>query len=525
MATPAQMQERLGTVSFPVSCAAGTQPYFNRGVALLHDFWYAEARTQFERIVKADPKCAMAHWGLAMSSFHQIWDRPDAESRKLGWAQMQAAEALPVKTQREKDYIAALGAFYQPGTAEYPARIAAYSDAMGKLYAKYPEDVDAGAFYALSLLAAKSPTDMTQVQDEKAMAVLKPLFAKAPDNPGVVHYIIHACDNPAMAKEGLAAADHYGEIAQSGPHAFHMPGHIYSRLGLWSKDEASQLGSIKASREADARGESGLMDEPHSYDFLIYAYLQSGKDVQAKKELEASKEPLDKIAAMQGMGAGYMAGMIPYYRLKLPGFYALEMHEWKAAAGIEPVAGTRPATATLAYWLRAVGDGHLKQPEKARADLAKYDALVAEVRNSKDAYELEGTGTKIERDEMVAWVAYAEGKQEEALTAMRAAADLQDQVGQGEVDIPAREMLADMLLNFGKPKEALAEYEVALRLSPNRLNGLYGAAQAAEAAGEKAEAARYYSALLKSTDGGAGSARPEFAHAKSFVAGTERAAD
>ncbi len=525
MATSAQMQERLGTVSFPVSCGAGTQAYFDRGVALLHDFWYAEATKQFERIAKNDPGCAMAHWGLAMSSFHQIWDRPDAESRKLGWEQMQAAEALPVKTEREKDYIAALAEFYKPGPAEHPARIAAYSNAMGRLYAKYPEDVDAGAFYALSLLAAKTPDDLTQAQDRKAMVVLKPLFAKYPDNPGVVHYIIHACDNPAMAAEGLAAADHYGEIAQSGPHAFHMPGHIYSRLGLWQKDEASQLGSIAASQAAEKRGESGLMDEPHSYDFLIYAYLQSGEDVQAKKELEASKEPLDKIAAMQGMGAGYMAGMIPYYRLKLPGFYALEMHEWKAASGIEPVAGTRPATATLAYWLRVVGDGHLKEPEKARADLAKYDALVAEVQKSKDAYELEGTGTKIERNEMVAWVAYAEGNQEAALMAMRAAADLQDQVGQGEVDIPAREMLADMLLNFGKPKEALAEYAVALKLSPNRLNGLFNAGRAAEAAGEKGKAEFYYAALLKSTDGGAGSARPEFAHAKSFVAGTERAAD
>ena len=525
MATPAQMQERLGTVSFPVSCGVGTQAYFDRGVALLHDFWYEEARKQFERIVKSDPGCAMARWGVAMSTFHQIWNRPDAETRKLGWEQMQAAEALPVKTHREKDYIAALAGFYKPGAAEYPARIAAYSEAMGELYAKYPDDVDAGAFYALSLLAAKSPDDLTQTQDRKAMVVLKPLFAKYPDNPGVVHYIIHACDNPAMAAEGLAAADHYGEIAQSGPHAFHMPGHIYSRLGLWSKDEASQLGSITASQAAEKRGEGGLMDEPHSYDFLIYAYLQSGKDIRAKKELEASGAPLDMIAGMGENGSGHMEGMVPYYRLKLPGFYALEMQDWTSASAMEPVAGTRPATATLAYWFRVIGDGHLKEPEKARADLAKYDALVEEVRKSKDAYELEGTGTKIERDEMVAWVAYAEGKQAEALTAMRAAADLQDQVGQGEVDIPAREMLADMLLDFGKPKEALAEYEVALKLSPNRLNGLFNAGRAAEAAGEKEKAQFYYAALLKSTDGGVGSVRPEFAHAKSFVAGTERAAD
>ena len=524
MATAAQMQERLGTIDFPVSCEAGTQAAFDRGVALLHDFWYEEAQSQFERIEKADPKCAMAHWGVALSAFHQIWDRPSAATRKMGWEQMRAAETLPVKTEREKAYIAAVADFYRPGAEEFPARVEAYSAAMGRLYAQYPDDVDAGAFYALSLLAAKSPDDTPQAQDQKAMTVLRPLFVKYPDNPGVVHYIIHACDNPAMAKEGLAAADHYGEIAQAGPHAFHMPGHIYARLGMWPQDIASQVGSIKASQEAEARGESGMMDEPHSYDFLIYAEMQSGQDVRAKKALGESGEALNSIAAMQGGGAAYMAGMVPNYRVKLAGFYALEMHDWKTAAAIEPMAGSPADVATLAYWVRALADGHLKEPEKAKADLAKYDASIAEIRKGKDAYEADGTGTKIQRGEMVAWVSYAEGKQDEALTSMRAAADLQDKVGQGEVDIPAREMLANMLMDFGRPKEALAEYAVSLKLSPNRLNGLYGAAQAAEAAGEKAQASAYYAALLKSTDDGVGSARPEFAHAKSFVAGTERAA-
>ncbi len=492
--------------------------YFDRGVALLHDFWYDEAEKQFERIAKADPTCAMAHWGVAMSSFHQIWGRPSAEAMTSGWEHMQAAEALPVKTEREKDYIAALAAFFKPGKEEYPGRIAAYSDAMGKLYAKYPDDVDAGAFYALALLAAESPDDMSQTQEHKAMAVLTPLYAKYPDNPGVVHYIIHACDNPAMAAEGLAAADHYGEIAQSGPHAFHMPGHIYARLGLWSKDEASQLGSIAASQAAEKRGESGLMDEPHSYDFLIYAYVQSGQDIKAKKAVEASSELLDSMAGM-GKHVGHHGDMVPYYRLKLPGFYVLEMHDWKAASEIEPVAGTEPATATLAYWVRVIGNAHLKNAAGARADLAKYDALVDEVRKSKDAYMVEGINATMNRDEMLAWVAYAEGRQDEALQSMRAAADIQDKVGQGEVDIPAREMLADMLLDFGKPKEALAEFEVALKLSPNRLNGLFNAGRAAEASGDKAKAQFYYAALLKSTDGGTGSARPEFAHAKSFCGG------
>jgi hypothetical protein len=206
-------QERLGTVRFPVSCAAASQAPFDRGVALLHDFWYEAARAQFQRLAKSDSGCAMAHWGVAMSFFHQIWNRPDGESMKLGWAEMQKAQSRGADTARERAYIAALAGFYHPGAETYPARIAAYSVAMARVYTEYPDDVDAGAFYALSLLAAKAPDSTSVLQERQAMAVLKPLFAKNPDNPGVVHYIIHACDNPLMAVEGLAAADHYGEIA------------------------------------------------------------------------------------------------------------------------------------------------------------------------------------------------------------------------------------------------------------------------------------------------------------------------
>jgi tetratricopeptide (TPR) repeat protein len=516
--------ERLGTVSFPISCAAATQVPFDRGVALLHDFWYDEANRQFRMLVDNNPKCAMAHWGVAMSVFHQIWGRPSADSMKLGWAEIRKAQSIKGGTEREREYIAALAVFYKPGKAEYPARIDAYSDAMGKLYVKYPDDVDAGAFYALSLLADESPTDTTLAQEHKAMAVLTPLFVKYPDNPGVVHYIIHACDNPAMAAEGLAAADHYGEIAQSGPHAFHMPGHIYARLGLWPQDIASQRGSIQASQVAEAHGESGVSDEPHSYDFLIYAYLQSGQDIKAKAALKEASVAVNGLASMSGAGMNHMAGMVPYYRTKLPVFYALEMRDWKTAAAMEPVAGSTPETSTLVYWARSVAHGHLRQPEQAQADLAKYDELIAEIRKGKNAYEADGTSAKLTRNEIVAWTAFAANKQEDALTAMRSAADLQDKVGQGEVDIPAREMLADMLLELGRPKEALEEYAVALKLSPNRLNGLYGAGRAAEAAGEKAKAEFYYAALLKSTDNGSDSARPEFVHAKSFVGSLQMAA-
>ncbi|MGB7189369.1 MAG: hypothetical protein WBD10_04480, partial [Acidobacteriaceae bacterium] len=342
-------KERLGTVSFSVSCAPSTQASFNRGVALLHDFWYEESQPQFERILKRDPTCAMAHWGIAMSLFHQIWDRPNPAAMELGWAQMQSAQSPAAHTARERAYIAALADFYRPGPEPYQARIDAYSTAMGALYARYPKDVDAGAFYALSLLASEAPGDTSLSHNRKAMAVLTPLFARHPDNPGVVHYIIHSCDNPAMAAEGLAAANHYGEIAQSGPHAFHMPGHIYARLGMWPQDIAAQLGSIKASQVAEAHGESGILDEPHSYDFLIYAYLQSGQDARAKAALDRSAGVLTTIASMSGNGAGYMAGMIPYYRVKLAGFYELGMYDWKAAAALEPVAGSPPEDAALVY--------------------------------------------------------------------------------------------------------------------------------------------------------------------------------
>jgi tetratricopeptide (TPR) repeat protein len=513
--------EKLGVVSFPVSCSPSVQPQFNRGVALLHDFWYEEAKPQFEAIAKADPTCSMAYWGIAMSGFHQIWDRPDDATMKEAWAQIQKAQTPPAKTARERAYISALSDFFQPGKQDFQARIDAYSAAMGKLYEQFPDDVDAGAFYALALLADGKPDDTTLAQNRKAMTLVAPLFAKYPDNPGVVHYIIHACDNPAMASEGLAASDRYGEIAPSGAHAVHMPGHIYSRLGMWPQDINSQLGSIAAAEAADAKGKSSLMDEPHSYDFVLYAYLQSGQDANAKTALERNSAAVDRIAAMPGMGGDFMEGMVPYYRAKLPTFYALEMRDWRAAAALEPAAGAPPEIAMLTYWARTIGAGRLHQPEQARANLAKYDALVEEVKKGKHAYYVEGTGLKIGRGEMLAWTSFAAGKQDEALKHMREAADLQDKVGQGEVDIPAREMLADMLLEFHQPQQALAEYQVALKLSPNRFNGLYNAGQAAEAAGDKAKAEQFYSALLKSTDNGSQSARPEFAHVKSFVSSTQ----
>jgi tetratricopeptide (TPR) repeat protein len=512
--------EQLGKVSFSVSCSPSVRAPFNRGAALLHDFWYDEAQPQFERIAKSDPGCAMAHWGIAMSLYHQIWDRPDEHAMARGWKEMQAARVHPAKTAREREYVAALSGFFAPDKRDYRARVEGYSAAMSALYKHYPHDIDAGTFYALSLLAAVAPDDTSLTQEHKAMAVLNPLFVKYPDHPGVVHYIIHACDTPSLAPDGLAAAKHYGEIAATAPHAVHMPGHIFARLGLWQADIEANRASVAASRTADARHQSGAMDQLHSDDFLLYAYLQSGDDAAARAVMADAVAALDHFEGMPNMADHYMTGMFPYYRTEMPIFFGLEMRDWKSVSALEPLAGAPPETQTLTYWARAIAAGHLRQAQQARADLAEYDSLEEKVRKGRHAYFADSTGARISRGEMLAWIAFAEGNSTDALTQMRKSADLQDKVGQGEVDVPAREMLADILLELGQPQQALAEYKEALRLSPNRFNGLFNAGMAAEAIGDRAQAKSYYAALLQATDSGSRSARHEFDHVKAFDSST-----
>lgn len=510
--------EHLGTVSFPVSCSPAVQSEFNRGVALLHDFWYAEAEPQFERILKSDPGCSMAHWGVALSGFYQIWGRPDEGQLASGWKEMRKAQVTPPKTAREREYINALSNFFRPGKRDYQVRIDRYAADMGALYAHYPQDVDAGAFYALALLAAHTPNDTTLTQSRKALVILKPLWAKYPDHPGLVHYIIHACDTTSLAEEGLAAARHYGKIASSGPHAAHMPGHIFADLGLWQEDIDANLASIAASQAAEAGGQNGWMDQFHSDDFLVYAYLQIGQEARSREVTAASRQAIQHYQGMPAMAGSFMGGMFPYYQVKFPLIISLETRDWQAVHAIELVKGGRPDTQTQVYWARAIADGHLHQPQQARSDLAAYDALMDEVRKGDQAYTADSTGAQVGRGEMLAWVAAAAGDTAQAVKQMRASADLQDKVGPGEVDIPAREMLADILLESGRAQEALVEYKQSLQLNPNRFNGLYNAGKAAEAAGMQGEARTYYAALLKATDNGSHSAREEIGHAKAFVA-------
>jgi tetratricopeptide (TPR) repeat protein len=508
--------EHLGTVSFQISCIDSVRAPFNRGVALLHDFWYDEAERQFKKISSLDPSCAMAHWGAALSLYHQIWNRPDEKTLAEGREELRKAASPAAKTERERAYIAAADRFFKAGTEDYMSRVGAYSAAMADLYQHYPDDVDAGAFYALSLLATEAPDDTSNETERKALAVLDPLFAKFPDNPGIVHYTIHACDTPSLAQHGLAAARHYSEIAYSGAHAVHMPGHIFARLGMWPEDIRDQLASVQASQAAMARHESDGMDQFHSDDFLVYAYLQMGDDASAKKIVDGTSALISHYDAMPHMGS-FMRSMFPYYRAKFPVFYALETRDWKAAAALQPVPGAPPEDQMLTYWARIIAQGHLRRPAEAQASFATHEALLEQLKHGDHAYFADSTGAKIAHGELVAWVAFAEGRDDEALKNMRESADLQDKVGQGEVDIPAREMLADMLLESRRPGEALVEYRRSLELSPNRFNGLYHAGRAAEGAGDAVEARRYYAALLKSTDGNAQPPRPELEHARQFL--------
>jgi tetratricopeptide (TPR) repeat protein len=504
--------EKLGNVSFPISCAPDSQKPFERGVALMHSFGYEDAEAQFVEITQKDPVCAMAHWGVALSLFHQIWERPGEPALKRGWIEMEKAEKLGAKTDREQGYIAALSDFYRDyGTRDHMQRAAAYSNAMGKLYEHYPNDLEAGAFYGLSLLAAEPPAEKSLASRKKAVAVLNPIFLRQPDHPGLAHYIIHACDSPEMALLGLEAARRYAAIASSSAHAVHMPSHIFARLGLWQEDIDANLKSVALAHPAGEMYMHG--HELHAMHFLIYAYLQTGQEDAAKRVLDDSKQIIASAPK-----SGDDMGMLEYYGFAsahFPALYALEMRHWSDVAVLEPAEGAPAHLQTITYWARTIGAAQQGNLEAARSNAQKFDAAEDATRKTKDAYLLDGPD--FPRGEVHAWLAFADNKKDDALRQMREVADLQDKVGKREVDIPAREMLADMLLALNRPKEALAEYESALKTDPNRFNGLAGAAHAAEMAHQAEKANTYYARLLKNCDDGKNSDRPELARAKTMV--------
>lgn len=504
--------EQLGKVSFPVSCVSGSQKAFERGVALLHSFEYELAEEQFVEVAHNDPTCAMAHWGIAMSLFHQIWERPQDASLKRGAEEMARAQAIGARTPRERDYISALDTFYRnavPGTHLERAKV--YSDAMGKLYQQYPADLESGAFYALSLLAAERPDDASLAAEKQAVAVLAPLFERQPEHPGLAHYIIHACDSPQLAPMGLVAARRYADIASSSAHAVHMPSHIFARLGLWQEDIQANLKSVALAHPAAAMYMHG--HELHAMHFLVYAYVQTGQDEAARGIVEQSKQMAAAVHTGDDMG------MMSYYGLAaahFPALYDLEMRRWSDAAALEPAAGAPVYLQTITYWARTIAAAHLGDAAATRDNARKFDELQEATRKTKYAYVLEGPN--FSRDEVHAWLAFAEKRNDEAVRQMREVADRQDAIGKEEVDLPAREMLADMLLELHQPANALAEYEKSMKTDPNRFNALAGAARAAESLHQPARANAYYAQLLKNCDNGKYSTRAELVRAKAVVA-------
>ena len=505
--------EQLGKVSFAISCAPASQKNFERGVALLHSFGYEEAEHQFVEVARQDPTCAMAHWGTAMSLFHQIWERPQQSTLQRGQEEIRKAQTIGAKTERERAYISALAVFYRdPTTHDYLKQAAAYSEAMGLVYQQYPADLEAGAFYALSLLAAKPPGDTSLAAEKKAVAVLIPLFQKQPDHPGLAHYIIHACDSPQLAPLALDAARHYAEIAPSSAHAVHMPSHIFARLGFWQDDIQANLKSVALTQHSGAMYMRG--HELHAMHFLLYAYLQTGQDDAAKQVVEQAKQIVSTPP-----GNGDDTGMLEYYGFAaahFPALYDIEIRHWPDAAALQPGANASPHLQMITYWARTIASAHLGDVEATRQNMQRFTDAEEATRKSKYAYVLDGPNSA--RGEVRAWLAFAEKNTDQALQQMRQVADAQDKVGKAEVDIPAREMLADMLLELNQPDRALSEYEQSMKTDPGRFNALAGAARAAELAHQPAKANSYYAQLLKNCDDGRHSDRPELRSAKLVLA-------
>ncbi len=495
--------EVLGTVNFPTSCSAHAQPAFTRGVALLHSFWYEEAQKSFAEAAAADRHCAIARWGQAMSRYHQLWEHPSAKTLRQGWSEVQQAQRIATRDERERGYIAAPAAFYHPGQADYQARATAYADAMERLSAAHPEDHEAAIFYALALLASAPENDPAIKNRTQAAAVLERIFQSDPNHPGVAHYLIHAYDTPQMAPLGLAAARRYAQIAPSSPHALHMPSHIFTRLGLWQDSINSNLASIAATHKSEAMHMGGSGHQFHAMDFLVYAYLQNGHEADARRVM-------DEAAAL----ARGETGRWGYVFADFPARFALEQHHWPEAAALHPL----PADADnrdIIYWARALGAARTGNAEQAERELQQFDAARKQAGGAPARSR--GSNMEPERAEAVAWIAFARGRTSEAIAALRSAAVEEERTGLDSLAIPAREMLADMLLQANRPQEALEEYRNTLRLAPNRFNSIAGAAQAAEQAGDARLAFTYYAQLVNLCAGST-SDRPELNHARSLMA-------
>jgi tetratricopeptide (TPR) repeat protein len=498
---------QVGTVHFPTSCSPAAQKSIERGVAMLHSFWYEEAEKQFVQVEKDDPSCAIARWGVAMSHWHQLWNRPDQTAMAQGDSELKKAKSLH-STARERDYINALDVFYSHADRPFPKRALAYSKAMEKVSKRNPDDHEAAAFYGLSLLAAEPDHDKTNAYRLKAAAVLEKLFAEEPDHPGVAHYLIHTYDRPDMAEKGLPAARKYARLAPAAPHALHMPAHIFARLGLWQDDIDSNVASIAATQKEAAMNMGGAGHQFHAMDFLVYAYLQTGREQDAQKII-------DEVRAMPPMKDMYDMGFDPrFFALSAyPASYALELHDWNAAAQLTPIEGADDIVQSITYTARAIGAGHAGNVERVKKEIAKLEEIQKrlEPKRKSDQGEYESVSNEL----VVArgWLDFAQGNVDDAVKLLRTVADKEQGEAESSQGIPTHEMIADMLLQAKRPEQALAEYEITLKTNPGRFNALYGAATASAAIGKNDKAHDYYAQIVKNC-ADSKSDRAELKHAR-----------
>jgi tetratricopeptide (TPR) repeat protein len=518
--THAQHVEQLGSVQFANSCRAEAQEDFLRGLAFLHSFGYEEARRSFLAAAAADPRCAITQWGIAMTYYHPIWAPPTPDELAAGADAAAMAAAIPPGTERERAYVDAIGAFYRDaGKLDHKSRALAYEQSMAGVAARFPEDHEAAIFHALAILGNSPITDKTFAGQKRAAAILNGLLPLEPQHPGITHYLIHAYDYPQLAELALDGARAYAKIAPDSPHALHMPSHIFTRLGMWDESIASNLESARVARELVGRHHPGAesFDALHALDYLEYSYLQTAQDEKARAVVGeiARVDKLDE----PNFAAGYALAAVPAR-------WALERRDWAAAKALTVTPQSFPwakvpYAEAITHFARAVGAARLKDAATARSALARLEKIKADLAQGPAGPYDWVSQIEVQRLAAVGWLARAEGADQEALRNLRAAADLEDARDKHPVTpgsmLPAREQLADLLAELGRAKEALAEYEATLEVTPRRFRSLAGAAAAARNAGDAPKAEKYAGELLQLASHGDG-LRPELAAAKSLMA-------
>ncbi len=502
-AAPAASADNLGKVSFPTSCAPKVQAEFERGVAMLHSYWFNYAGKTFRGILQQDPNCAMAYWGVAVDLLgNSLVGPPQLKVAQEAWEALEKARAIGAKTPRERDWIEALSAYYRDhDKAPLGTRMDAYNKAMEQLTQRYPDDYEARVFYALSLQASASKADLTYANQLKSAGILEKLYQQNPRHPGVSHFLIHAYDYPPFADQGLPAARRYAGIAPAVPHARHMPSHIYSMVGLWEDSIVSNAGALEIQP-----------DYYHASDFTVYAHLQLAQDAKASAMID--KAVNTPVRGDRPPGLGNFTALAA-----MPARYALERGDWKSAAAL-PVTPTQfPHADSLTRFARGIGMARGGDAAGAKREIEAIQTLRFALGKSGNSYWADRSAEHALA--VSAWVALAEGNRAQAEKFMRAAADGEDgsikNVAMENRLYPMRELLADLLLEMGQAAPALREYQTALKATPNRYRGFHGAARAAEASGDRRTAADYYAklvALSKNAD----SARPELVRAKAYLA-------